>query len=783
MKKCFLILFVILLLACGKNDASSQNVTETAATPTVATIETQTATPVTESVPAVTENAPPPTENVPAVAETAPPAMENVPTVAETAPTENVVAATENVSPATESVPAVTKVQPAEETAAGTVPVIAPNQDKPVEADKVEAAAGTVPAPKGEDVPARVISVTGQHGDKAVSVEILFTKPVKDGFDPTPYILVRDVAGGTALEVKPAVVKDTIQVRGNFEPDREYEVTVLKGIPAIDDSKTEDDLSGRVRFLEREPKLAFLNEGILLPSTADRSVVLRSLNVTKVRVKVWKVFENNFTQFLHDFYFKENGANSYGNNLLGDWQLPRVAEEVADKEFTINNVKNKWVQSSLSLKGILDGKGIYIVNVSFPRDGISYEFDPNLSEWQRDNLFYRGTIHKAILLTDVALIAQKDGSGKYYVSAVDIPKNAPLPGAKVQLISKTNQILGEKFTDGDGNAVFEDNTKNAFYVVAEHNDKKSLLKLDAPLSMDGFKVGGAFATEGIRAFVFTERGVYRPGDAIHVGIIARNENTVLPDDHPVKITVYTPTGSKYIEDALIKEGKDGFYVWEFATKTEDNTGVWKLSAAIGSHVVTKEILVETVVPYKIQNTVTAPESIAAGDGKFSWTVDSKYLFGAPAAGLAVEGDVIIREEPVEFEQYKNYNFVTPGSYYNVSHESFSGVLDEKGHFSAVTDISNVTYRSLNVLLDLHPRVIEEGGRPVLSRATVKIKKFDNYLGVEKNARYLGNKKPVNIKVVTPSADGEKLTAGRNLEYKVYYNRYSWWWDYNYYEDF
>lgn len=736
MKKYFLLLMLILLLACGKKEQAPQSDT--------------------------------------------PPATAAVQTVTSEAPkTEAATTADEKK----EEPKAETTAEKPAEPRVSEAPAIAANQDKPAEAATTAVAAEPAPSPKGEDTTPRVAFIGGDRSGDGASVEIVLTKPVKDGFDPSAYVRVVDAVDGTALTVKTAVFKDTIKLKGGFETDREYTVTVLAGIPAADETKLSADVTENVKFSEREPRIAFLNEGILLPSTADRSIILRTMNVTKVDVKVWKVFENNFTQYLHNFHFKSNGMNGYGNNLLADYNLAQVAEEIAVKSFTINNNKNKWVQSALDLRGIIDGKGLYLLSVSFPRDGVSYEFPEDLPEWRRDSFFYRGVVSKAILLTDVALIAQKDGGGKIFVSAMDIVKNEPAPGAKISLVSATNQLLGEKLSDGDGNVVFTDNTKNAFYVVAEYDDKKSLLKLNDPLSMDGFKVGGQTATEGLKAFVYTERGVYRPGDPIHIGIVARNEKSVLPDDHPVKVTVYTPTGAKYIEDAVIPSGKNGFYTWEFSTKTSDNTGIWKLVATIGSHTVTKEIMVETVVPNKIQNTLTAPESIT-GDAKLlDWSIDSKYLFGSPAAGLVAEGDIIITEAPADFENYKNYAFSAPGTYFYATYDNFTGFLDENGHVDIQTNLENIQYRSLNVHVQLVARVLEESGRPVRTQKVVLVKKFDSYVGIERNNRYLGNNAPVNIKVITPATDGEKLVAGRNLEYRVYYNRYSWWWDYSNFDDF
>jgi uncharacterized protein YfaS (alpha-2-macroglobulin family) len=814
MKKYFLLFVFLILIACGKTDDKAKEPPTTVQATTSAAVvspdvapgsannSTVSENPITSEAVSTKSTGSTESADTSTVATTSANNVSTEPAVIEPTQTTAVAVATEpattiahdttdtdsvitHAATATGDIPLpATPATTAEDTAkaADATPVTTPTA--PVAAVVVE---DTRANPKAEDTLVKVISVEGKNKENDVSIEITMSKNILDGFDPGAYVKVSD-------NVSPDVyaINNVIILKGDFDTEKTYTVTLLKGIKAADNSQLQNDVSENVGFYQLEPKISFSNEGILLPSSSDKNILFRSINVKKVKIVVTKVYENNLTQFLSNFMFNGNGkiTNDYGdysdyyNDYYSNQILAKVGDEIFAKEFNLNYVKNIWIQSSIDLKDVINGNGMYIVKVNFTKDDIYYDFPSGTDEWEQNKLISKnGNITKTVILTDVGIIAQQDIDGQYTVKTMDILKNVPINGAKVKLISSNNQILEEKTSDQNGDVVFT-NVKKAFYILSEYGDGKSVLKLTEPLSMDGFKVGGTYATQGINSFIYTERGVYRPGDPIHVSIIIRNNNEPLPNDHPVKINVFTPTGIKYIENDIITSGKNGFYTYTFETKVSDNTGLWKLEAIVGNKTITKNIMIETVIPYEIKNKITVPERISADSGFFVWYIDSQYLFGAPASKLRVEGDITITEQPVSFENYKNYNFKIPGSYTYSDYNYLEGVLDENGRIQITTNIENIPYRSLNVILNIRPRVIESSGRPVRSFAEVVIKKFDNYLGIEKpNDIYINRNETLQVKVITPDLEGNKLVPGRKLRYTIYHNRHSWWWDYDNYDSY
>ena len=224
----------------------------------------------------------------------------------------------------------------------------------------------------------------------------------------------------------------------------------------------------------------------------------------------------------------------------------------------------------------------------------------------------------------MGILAQKT-KDQYLVTVTDVAKNSVVKGAKVKAVTFNNQLIEEKTTDENGEVTFDGKDK-IFYIVSELGEEKSILKLnDSLLSYDGFAVDGIYATAGVKSFMYTDRGIYRPGDDIYLSIIARNGDNSFPENHPVKLNIYTPTGKKFVENYVLNNGKNGFYTYSFKTNLDSETGIWRVEAQIGSTTFRKDIPVETIVPYKIKVNVDVPKVVDINEtNNFEVKVASDY---------------------------------------------------------------------------------------------------------------------------------------------------------------
>lgn len=648
--------------------------------------------------------------------------------------------------------------------------------------------------------PMRYVSINPYRDtDKSTFIEIEFSKEIKDNFDATAYIKIEPNVQFTVSKVSKKLI-----LRAAFDAKQTYKITIDKGIKANDGTELAEPITEEIAFEQKKPKLMFSNDGIILPSVNEKKVYVRSLNVKKVKVIVRKVFVNNITQFLQHFNFTGNGKyngsfvkpsddqsnNNYDDNYYydyywGDESFYNVGDELYNVDFDIENEIDNWVQTAIDLTSVLDTNGIYMVDVRFDEKGTSYKFrvdeDGYLNWEDRQYIKNNGNLQKTLLLTDIGIMAQKNEDG-YHVNVLNILNNKPIRGAKVYLMSKNNQIISEESTDTDGVVDFS-NQKNSFYIMVDNKVDRSILVLKNALSTNGFAVDGAYVSNGINGYIYTERGVYRPGDPIYLSIIARNNDEPLEDNQPVKITVFDPTGAKMIENDVIKNGKKGFYTYSFKTETSSRTGIWKIEATIGNEVFKKDISVETVVPNKISVSLNIPDVVNYNEDIKDWSISSKYLFGEPAGNLKYGIDFDIREEPINFMKFKDYTFKAPSSYGYTAYKYLNGTLNADGTDAIKPQFDDLDFASLNLLADVSARVTEDGGRNVVSKKYIKLKKFDTYIGIENTNTYRQPNSTLNLKVIAVTDDGETLVPNKKLTYRIYGNDYYWWWDYSDYDNF
>ena len=248
----------------------------------------------------------------------------------------------------------------------------------------------------------------------------------------------------------------------------------------------------------------------------------------------------------------------------------------------------------------------------------------------------------------------------------------------ITLRTYQNQIVEQKVTDRNGLADFSAVKSDVFYIEAEKDGQRSFIKPgDMAWNLSTFDTGGQDpAPDGIRAFFYTERGVYRPGDDIYLSAIVRNHNHTFPDGHPVSLAFYNPLGQRVLTQTN-REGKDGFYTFDLSTSADAPTGNWRAEIDVGSRKFNHRVKVETIVPFRLK--VFLDPQLAERDHVLKADLRSTYLFGNPAAGLKANVDVTLHSSPPVFPRYEGFSFVNQAvNFKPITTNIFTGALDEEG---------------------------------------------------------------------------------------------------------
>ena len=625
------------------------------------------------------------------------------------------------------------------------------------------------------------------------SLQIIFSDELDPDQDLTGLIRVDELP-----EVELKVAGKNVYVTGNFSYGKEYTVRASAGIRSKWGTVVKSEISQKVAFEDIKPQMRFLSDGVFLPSDNQQKILFQTVNLRRVRLQIKKVFESNIGQFLQT---EKLSSTSQRSQRFNDWEIRRVGVAVAKQQLEIGEVRNRWLQHELDLRKIMppDEHGLFIINLSFTRKdmlygagqteeeqrrargrywGDSYYSDPNSPGY----LYRHGKIYKPVVYSDIGL-TYKSGYNQHIVFATDLLSAKPISGVTIRLRTYQNQIIAEKITDGSGSAIFGGSKEEVFYVEAEKGDQRSVIKLnEMSWNLSSFDVGGAEQpAHGVRAFIYTERGVYRPGDTLNISLIARNQENTFPDNHPVTLQIFNPKNQKVFEQTN-REGRDGFYCFQFATRSEDMTGNWRATFLVGTQKFNHTIKIETVAPQRLRVKIEPEkEQLSATDRYLRFTVKSNYLFGNPAANLPAEVSVELASLTRKFPRFPGYFFSHRGrEFASVKTTVFQDKLDARGTAKIRWRLPSFQNAPSAIVARIRARVFEKGGRASENVRSINIDPYDFYVGLEKPKFDYGYTRvgaPLKIRAILVNREGTPA-AGHPLTYRIYKNERHWWWEYD-----
>ncbi len=633
--------------------------------------------------------------------------------------------------------------------------------------------------PVGDLAVAEVI-VHDQEREPRLSIQL--SDPLQEDVDASGYVTVEPF-----VELKVSIAGRLLQVSGAFRRGQDYTLTVRRGLPSRWGARLAADFRHPLRFVDMKPQLAFSQSGALLPSREEGTVAFRTLNLRAVTATVMRVFESNLGQFLQDHDLSSAPTR---DRLWGS--LDRVGIEVASQELEIGDERNRWVQSTLDLERLVTGheRGLYLVTLSFSREQMLYDCEEGRSYpyWEHPcgegYARNRGTVAKPVILTDVGLLAKRAGN-RLIVAATHLGTATPLPGVDLTLVSLQNQPLERHTTGEDGIAEFA--TTDGFIIEARWKGQRSALKFsDSALSLSGFEVGGSSGSAAAtRAFVYSDRGVYRPGDPIHLAAIVRNQDDGFPDDHPLRLRVRNPR-DQVVHEEVSRTGLAGHYAFVIRTGDGDPTGSWFADLFTGDTLLASHRLrIETVVPNRLKvNLQPDAPRLGPEDREVGLELTSSYLFGAPAAGLDATLAVSYRAAEKRFEAYPDYSFLHPAERLSVSDQTLlERALDGAGRARVQWRVPALAGAPSAVTATLTARVFERGGRPTTQALEIPIDPYPAYVGLRTpKTSWVEIDRPLDLEVVLLDRDGTPV-PGRELEVTLSHNERAWWWEYRSFEDY
>ncbi|HHS50548.1 MAG TPA: alpha-2-macroglobulin family protein, partial [candidate division Zixibacteria bacterium] len=585
------------------------------------------------------------------------------------------------------------------------------------------------------------------------------------------------------VDLKLSVRGKTITASGNFERAATYQVEILAGLKSLWGTKTERSSIHEVEFPSMLPQINFVDKGLFVPSTNKKSIDFSSVNVRRAVITIKKVYENNLGFFIQENNFRGGGEYWWDDSYR---DLYRVGDIIAVDTLEIGDVTDKWLKSRIDLSKITRGtdRGAYVIELSFGEEDILVGLPPEWPYWQKSSYFWdEGKKATAIIFTDLGLIAKNTGD-KIGVWAVDLVSGAPVSDAAISLKSYTNQTLLSKTTDAQGYCEFD--TSAGFYIEGVWRGHRTVLLFrEMMLGTSLFDVGGATEPpDDIRAFIYTERGVFRPGDDFNLTAIFRNSEGTFPKNHPVELELFNPRGRK-VSTRMIRESEDGWYNFPLATDENAPTGFWRAELTVGEKKFVHHVRIETVVPYRIRtNITTKPERLTPLDDKLIAEISANYLFGNPAVGLGAKVKLSIRPFELSLDTHKGFVFTNEMQKFEpITLPSRDVKLDSEGKAAVQWELPKVESVPSALTVEVSADVFERGGRAVPAEKKIPFEVYSRYVGIQPpDGRFVRVGREAKIGAVLIDSEGNTI-AGAKLEYKIFRSRRFWWFDYESEEDF
>lgn len=618
----------------------------------------------------------------------------------------------------------------------------------------------------------QVTRVEEIYDDGASQIRVIFSDELAPHRNYAGYVNLQPV-----LDVQVEAEGNALLIKGDFKPGQMYKLNLLSGISSRLNKKLEitEDIDLEIQISDNKPKLEFANSGVFLTTAKDKRIAFRTMNIERVHIKVKKVEEENLIRFFENYSFNVHDGSYRDYDM---YSFRRVGELIDSKVVYIGSEKNKWIQSEIDLSKIIeDGESnLYILQLEYEEDDALF-FPGYWNNWEiSDYIWENGQQTKHLILSDLGITVKRD-LDQTHVFVTDVLQAKPIEAAQVLLKDKENRVIQQATTDADGMCTF---TKTGDYIEVKKQGQYSILPIRyTGLNTSLFDVQGIDTSSGMKTFIYTDRGVYRPGDEIHLSVIARNDNNTFPENHPVSLKVYNPKG-KLVVDQTERQAKDGFYTFSFVTKDSALTGDWRAELHVGSATFKKIIKIEETVPYRIKVEVEPKkEELTLDDFSIDYTIESKYLFGVPASGLEYQSSVTIEPYQIGFERFRNFIFTNESMEFDyIESYEYEGQLDEEGQVEISWNLPGIYDVPSAVQAKIEARVLEKGGRPVPITKYIPINVYDRYVGIqnlENSQLKMGDK--AQFSVVLVDQNGEWI-AGKELRYRIYRLRRYWWWEYS-----
>jgi alpha-2-macroglobulin len=552
---------------------------------------------------------------------------------------------------------------------------------------------------------------------------------------------------------------------------RRYEIQVRGGLPSDTMETLGKPAELGVYVKDRGPSVRFSGKSYVLPSKGQQGIPVVTVNTEAVKVDIYRVGDRSLASTLvgGDFQKQMSGYDLEGLKDKAGAQIYSGRLEVAAKT-------NEEVTTAVPVgEAIPELKpGVYVmVAVHELAKGARRDNDQSsATQW--------------FIVSDLGLTALsgEDGIHAFVRSLAD---TAAIANASVRLVARNNEILGTAKSDANGYVRFEAGLKRgeggmapAILVAEGPTGDYAFLDLSAgafDLSDRGVK--GRDPSGPLDAFLYAERGVYRPGEMVHLTGLVR-DRAGRASSVPMTLIISRPDGVEHRRIALTDDALGGREA-KVALAGTAMTGTWRAKLHAdpkADPLANVSFLVEDFVPERLELKLEPVSKSIAPDEAATVKIAGRYLYGPPAANLAVEGDIVVKPSTKDVEGYAGYRFGRAEEKLTIVRKPLDGTPNTgaDGRVDIALMLPAIARTARPLEADILLRLREPGGRTIERTVTLPVDPKAARIGIKPlfKGDEVAEGEAARFEVIKLVADGRRAADGA-LTWTVFRLEQNWQW--------
>ncbi|ABV75136.1 Large extracellular alpha-helical protein [Rickettsia akari str. Hartford] len=545
-------------------------------------------------------------------------------------------------------------------------------------------------------------------------------------------------------------------------------VKINKGVKTSDNLTLGLDYSQIVQIPDSPKEVKLMSDGSILSLAGDKKLPVYSLGIDKLYIEIDKINQQEVNHLIsqtnrYNIFQNPTFINEYSFNEYNISKVFQDAVIVNSPNLNLPNYTDLDFSNYFNLEAAGSySKGLFLTKV--------YAKDNNNNIIAQDK--------RLILVTDLGFIVKTDKSGTHHIFVSYISNGKPAGGVKADIIGLNGEVLASSKTNSKGYAVlsnirdFNKEKTPIAYVLTNNNDFSFMpySRVDRQVNYSRFDVAGAVSSDqGLKAYLFSDHGIYRPSEQGHIGIMLKqNDWQGKFDGLPLEIQV-TNTRGKVIDKNKITLNAEGFGEYLFSTLDDALTGLYNISLYLvgdkgtNNYLNSVSVMVGDFQPDRMKiniNFNNSQDELWTNPKDLKANVNLINLYGTSAANRKVSGFIEIRPTEFFIPRFKEYKFYSSKGNNEFFNESLGDVnTDATGIANFDLNLEkyyNATFNLIFSASGFEP----DSGRSVNASKSLIVSPLPYIIGFRSDSdlKYIKKKTTSTIEFIAISNKAEKVAA-------------------------